>query len=86
MAKPETSPVRDCRYPWTWLHLSSDGSVRPCCFARGELGNLSKAPDVQTIWNGPVAVELRAYIKRNKIHPVCAGAVCKYVQGRGVGD
>lgn len=82
MTTTQTSPIRECRYPWTWLHMFSDGSVKPCCFATGELGNLSKVPDVQAIWNGPIAVQLRAYIKQNRIHPVCAGAVCKYVQGR----
>lgn len=61
------------------MMLTSDGRVLPCCYAKRELGNLNEA-SAEAIWNGPVAVELRAFIKRNEVHPVCAGAVCKYVQ------
>lgn len=71
--------VKDCHYPWTWAMVTADGAVKPCCFAPGALGNLNEAtPDA--IWNGPLAVELRGYIRDNRIHPVCAGAPCKFVQ------
>lgn len=81
--QPET--VKDCNYPWTWMMLTSDGRVLPCCYAKRELGNLNEA-SAEAIWNGPVAVELRAFIKRNEVHPVCAGAVCKYVQNMSKPD
>ncbi len=59
--------------------MLADGQVTPCCYARRELGNLKDA-SLEEIWNGPVAVELRAFIKRNEVHPVCDGAICKFVQ------
>ncbi len=59
--------------------LAADGSVKPCCFATQDLGNLNEAT-AEEIWNGPRIVELRAFIKHNKIHPVCDGAICKFVQ------
>src|SRR6266849_1428819 len=80
MAKQETETVKDCHYPWTWMHVETNGRVKPCCHARGDLGNLSTAASADAIWTGPFAVELRAFIKRNKVHPVCAGAVCKFVE------
>jgi MoaA/NifB/PqqE/SkfB family radical SAM enzyme len=80
MVEKRTETVKDCHYPWTWMHVAADGSVKPCCFARGELGNLFNEPDADAIWNGPIAVELRAFIKRNEVHPVCRGAICKFVQ------
>ena len=71
--------VKDCHYPWTWMMVTADGAVRPCCFASESLGNLHDK-NIDQIWNGPTAIELRRYIKGNKIHKVCAAAPCKYVQ------
>lgn len=59
--------------------VTADGSVRPCCFASGQLGNLNES-SIEDIWNGPGAIELRRFIKADKIHPMCAGAPCKFVQ------
>ncbi len=71
--------VKDCSYPWTWMVVTSDGSVRPCCFSSGSLGNLNKLSG-EEIWNGSIAVELRAFIKADRVHPMCESAPCKYVQ------
>ncbi|WP_190303169.1 MULTISPECIES: SPASM domain-containing protein [Methylomonas] len=71
--------VKDCHYPWTWMMVTANGAIRPCCFAQGELGNLNKA-SAEEIWNGKVAMELRQAIKSNKIHSVCRNAPCKFVQ------
>lgn len=71
--------VKDCHYPWTWMVITADGNVKPCCFALGLLGNLHDSA-ADEIWNGALAMELRAYIKDDRIHPVCAGAPCKFVQ------
>ena len=71
--------VKDCRYPWTWMLVGADGCVLPCCFASAPLGNLNK-DSAEHIWNGKIARELRSYIKCDRVHPVCSGAVCKYVQ------
>ena len=77
--EPSTETVKDCRYPWMWMMLNSDGRVRPCCFATKALGNLNDT-SAASIWNGKIARELRSYVKDDRIHPVCSGAVCKYVQ------
>jgi len=71
--------VKDCHYPWTWMVVTADGNVKPCCFAPGVLGNLHDSTADQ-VWNGPLAMELRVYIKEDRIHPVCAGAPCKFIQ------
>jgi MoaA/NifB/PqqE/SkfB family radical SAM enzyme len=71
--------VKDCSYPWTWMMVTAAGAVKPCCFCRGNLGNLRDA-GVEEIWNGPTAIELRTFIKANKVHPMCANAPCKFVQ------
>lgn len=74
-----TETVKDCHYPWTWMMVTADGAVKPCCFASGFLGNLHEA-SAEEIWNGATAVELRRFIKEDCVHPVCAKAPCKYVQ------
>ncbi len=74
-----TETVKDCHYPWTWMMVTADGAVKPCCFASGTLGNLHEA-SAEEIWNGSIAVELRKFIKANRVHAVCAKAPCKYVQ------
>ena len=35
--------VKDCDYPWTWMMVTADGAVKPCCFASLPLGNLHDA-------------------------------------------
>lgn len=71
--------VKDCDYPWTWMMVTADGGVKPCCFASLPLGNLHDST-VENVWNGPAAIELRSFIKADKIHPICANAPCKFVQ------
>lgn len=71
--------VKDCHHPWTWMMVTADGLVKPCCFAPGSLGNLHEAGP-GAIWNGQTAMELRSFIRDNRIHRVCANAPCKYVQ------
>lgn len=72
--------VKDCHYPWTWMMVTADGGVKPCCFATGTIGNLHDAT-AEEIWNGPIVVELRQAITQNSIHPVCSHAPCKFVKG-----
>jgi radical SAM protein with 4Fe4S-binding SPASM domain len=71
--------VKDCNAPWTWMVVVADGDVKPCCYSAASIGNLQEAT-VDDVWNGPVAMELRRFIKEDRIHRVCAGAACKYVQ------
>ncbi|CAN7275220.1 SPASM domain-containing protein [Acidovorax sp. LjRoot66] len=71
--------VKDCHHPWTWMMVTADGAVTPCCFASGRLGNLNEA-SADAIWNGVLAMELRAFIKADRVHDICRSAPCKYVQ------
>ncbi len=61
------------------MMVASNGNVLPCCYASHPLGNLNES-SAEAIWNGRVAVELREFIKRDVVHPVCEGAVCKFVR------
>jgi hypothetical protein len=74
-----TQTVKDCHFPWTWMMVSADGNVRPCCLAPGTLGNIHEASP-EEVWNGELAQELRAAMVANQVHPVCAGAACQFVQ------
>lgn len=79
MANEVVETVKDCHHPWTWMMVSADGNVKPCCWAPGNLGNLyQEEPDA--VWNGKLAQELRQAILDNTIHPICAQSPCKYVQ------
>ena len=70
--------VKDCDFPWTAMQVTSDGSLKVCCFS-GVLGNLNNS-SAEDIWNSPTAIELRKFIKADKIHPLCTNAPCKFVQ------
>ena len=61
------------------MMVTADGNVTPCCFSGKSLGNLNEAT-ADAIWNGELAMELRTFIKADRIHPICAGAPCKFVQ------
>jgi radical SAM protein with 4Fe4S-binding SPASM domain len=74
-----TETIKDCSYPWTWMMVAADGDVKPCCYSARSMGNLHEAT-VDEVWNGPLAIELRRFIKEGKIHPICEDAACKYVQ------
>ena len=71
--------IKNCRAPWEWIQVLSNGDVRPCCFSSQKLGNLHQET-LQEIWNGKIAQELREYIKRDQIHPICDGAPCQFFQ------
>jgi hypothetical protein len=70
--------VRDCNYPWTWLMVTSDGAVQPCCFG-GVIDRLD-GRSAEDVWNGKRFQKLRLAVSRNEIHPVCKGRPCKFVQ------
>jgi MoaA/NifB/PqqE/SkfB family radical SAM enzyme len=70
--------VRDCRHPWQWAMITSDGAVRPCCFAH-KIGDLNRESLADT-WNGHGYRQLRQDILNGRINRVCVGAACKYVQ------
>ena len=71
--------VNKCHYPWTWLLVSSNGDAKPCCFSPGSIGNLNDS-SAEEIWNGKKIIELRSYMKENRLHPICAGSPCQYIK------
>lgn len=70
--------VKDCRYPWQWAMVTTDGAVRPCCYG-STVGHLSES-GFDAIWNGPAMQSLRRDVKADRINTVCAAASCKFVQ------
>ena len=70
---------KDCRYPWHTVQILADGEVRPCCWSTGSLGNLHD-DDLEEIWDGVRIKDLRKYILNGKIHEICDGSPCIYVQ------
>lgn len=70
--------VKDCRYPWQWAMVTTDGAVRPCCYG-STVGHL-KESGFDAIWNGPAMQSLRRDVKADRINSVCASASCKFVQ------
>jgi hypothetical protein len=71
--------VKDCRFPWKWAMITTDGEVRPCCYATGVLANLNDTSFLD-IWNGKKMQDLRRDIKANQVNSLCQNAACKYVQ------
>lgn len=71
--------VKDCRFPWLWMMVTSDGQARPCCHATGNIGNVNEA-SIDEIWNGEKIVTTRESILRNEIPAICTAAACKFVQ------
>jgi MoaA/NifB/PqqE/SkfB family radical SAM enzyme len=69
----------DCRYPWHTVQILADGQVRPCCWSTRSLGNLHDS-ELEEIWNGRKCEDLRQHILNGKIHEICTGAPCVYVQ------
>ena len=77
---PESSQtVKDCTYPWKGMVVYADGSVRPCCYAARNVGNLNHQ-SFDEIWNGRDMRRLRLYCEEDAISPICANSVCMYVQ------
>jgi MoaA/NifB/PqqE/SkfB family radical SAM enzyme len=75
--------IRDCRAPWEWALVTTSGQVRPCCFARGTVGNLNDS-SFEEIWNGPKIQALRQDMLAGRVNRVCRDAPCKYVQNTQV--
>jgi hypothetical protein len=76
----EIKTVKDCSLAWTRAGITTDGNINVCCFAETRIGNIKNAENLEAIWNGKTAQDLRKYITQNKIHPLCKNGVCQYVQ------
>jgi len=71
--------VQDCKAAWEWALISTDGNVRPCCYAGESVGNLAEQ-SFEEIWNGPGMASLRQDLLAGRVNRVCRDAACKYVQ------
>ncbi|MFO1159898.1 MAG: radical SAM protein [Reyranellaceae bacterium] len=74
-ARPE---VRDCRAPWEWSLIATNGEVLPCCFGAPPVGNLNDS-SFEEIWNGEAMQSLRKSLSENRIPKACEKGLCKYV-------
>jgi len=75
---------KTCKYPWQTAQILSDGLVRPCCWCAGSLGNLQDK-DMEEIWYGKKAEELRSHILSGVVHSMCQDAACAYRQDTSMG-
>jgi radical SAM protein with 4Fe4S-binding SPASM domain len=67
----------ECVLPWDNANVLANGDIKPCCWCRGNIGNLNDA-SFEDIWNGEKIVELRKNILEGEIHPMCLNAPCPY--------
>jgi MoaA/NifB/PqqE/SkfB family radical SAM enzyme len=74
-----SATVKECRFPWEWAMITTDGAVRPCCHATAPVGNLRDSGFAK-IWNGKEMQDLRRDIIADRINNVCRDAACKFVQ------
>lgn len=75
--------VKDCRFPWQWAQVRTNGDVVPCCYISTpdlRLGNL-REESFDAIWNGKTAKELRQSILCSEIHELCAKSNCIFTIG-----
>jgi len=70
-----------CRFPWTYVYVTWDGFVQPCCFRTSHkeynLGNLLK-DDFRTLWNSVEYRNFRNIIKSGMLHNVCGDCFAKW--------
>lgn len=76
-ANPEP---RDCRAPWEWSLITTNGEVLPCCYGAPPVGNLNDS-SFDEIWNGAAMQSLRKSLSENRIPKACEKGICKYVLG-----
>ena len=78
--------LKRCPHPWTTLQVLSNGEARMCCWANFAIGSV-KTSSIEEIWNCQVAKDVRACVANGKVHPMCKGAACKFIQDmKGYGD
>lgn len=78
MTLPDQHPI--CTRPFEWAEIHPDGSLFLCCPAwlKRPIGNLLQQP-IATIWNGPLAQELRKSILNGSFHN-CNSKRCPHLQ------
>lgn len=66
-----------CTLPYTRMRITSEGNVGFCCIHKPIIGNILN-DDFESIWNGPIANEIRDTTERNQLHNSCAGRNCPH--------
>ena len=74
--------IKDCRWPWNRLYVHVNGDIKPCCYSLFDVGKVGTAKDMKAVWTGKEMTELRDAVSKNKLHRICAGAGCAYVQSK----
>ena len=59
-----------CHEPWTYLRISSEGEIKPCCFSDETMGNLYQEK-LAEIWNGKKYRYLRKYVNSQELPEDC---------------
>jgi radical SAM protein with 4Fe4S-binding SPASM domain len=77
--QPAMDAPAKCTDPWQVSYVRWDGEVRPCCYAKGSMGNL-RDQSFWDIWNGPSYRELRRTVNSSQPPDYClvctAGRLC----------
>ncbi len=69
---PESGQTRDCVDPWTFVHVMSDGRIRPCCISNLHIGKMQKDQGgMEAAFNSEVAVKLRKQLLTGKLDDLC---------------
>ena len=59
-----------CDYPFSSIHVATDGSVSPCCEYAGSVGNV-KSASLATLWSGPGMAAIRESFKADERPEAC---------------
>lgn len=60
-----------CSAPWTNLHISLKGELKPCCGGKGDFGSINSDQWTYPTGNNPQLQKLKQSIADNKEHPFC---------------
>lgn len=63
--------TRDCIDPWNNAHVTSDGSVKPCCIMRESIGQVGAGHSLRDIVDGPLIREYRESILTGELKGSC---------------
>lgn len=63
-------PGMYCSFPWIWLYVQPDGEIKLCEYINYSFGNILH-DDLETIWNGDRAKELRETLMKGLLHQAC---------------
>lgn len=69
-----------CKMPFSQIFLGTNGTVKTCCSAETEIGNLNNNT-IEEIINGDLAKDVRRTILNNQWHPQCEQ--CKKLESVG---